>query len=65
MYSWLPDWPENVPFYFWQTSSGSHYRLNSTMVGKPEAEGLPMAVCDPCETPETWYDRFGICEKIA
>lgn len=56
--SWLPDWPDDVPFHFWHTATGMVCHLNPQWVGHPEAKGLPLVLNDLCEAPEEWYDRL-------
>lgn len=39
--SWMEEWPDNAPFFFWQSGQGGEYRLRPSVIGTPEAEGLP------------------------
>lgn len=42
--SWLEDWPEDAPFFFWQTGTGCDNRMRPSMMGSEEAKGLPPVV---------------------
>jgi len=39
--TYLEDWPEDTPFFFWHTGSGNHYVLRPSVMNTPEAQGLP------------------------
>lgn len=39
--SWLEDWPEEAPFFYWQTGSTSDGRLRPSMKDDPRAANLP------------------------
>lgn len=44
IYTWLEDWPDDVPFHFWQTGTGSRYIAKpsklDTPIGRELAERL-------------------------
>jgi hypothetical protein len=40
--SWLEDWPDDVPFFFWQTGTTCDGRLRPSMKDDPRAANLPV-----------------------
>jgi hypothetical protein len=53
--TWLEEFPDETPFFFWHTGSGMEYRLRPSVVGTSEAGGLP---------PQTDLDRRNMSEGV-